>query len=120
VTATRFDLVTIDGDTTILGAFWAEVLGLHEVEREDGDRWVVLADEDGIRRLGLQRGVSRPGAMHLDLACEPTVFESERQRLLGLGARETRPPRYEPYGAIANFTDPQGNLFDLCAYGGEH
>jgi catechol 2,3-dioxygenase-like lactoylglutathione lyase family enzyme len=120
MTAARFDLVTIDGDTTILGAFWAAALGLHEIEREDGDRWVVLADDHGTRRLGLQRGEPRLGAMHLDLACEPVAFESERQRLLGLGARETRPPRHEPYGAIANFTDPQGNLFDLCAYGDEH
>jgi len=24
--------------------------------------------------------------------------------------------RSEPYGLIANFSDPDGNLFDLCAY----
>jgi hypothetical protein len=41
--STRFDLVTIDGDTSLLQAFWSSALALHEVEREDGDRWVVLA-----------------------------------------------------------------------------
>jgi catechol 2,3-dioxygenase-like lactoylglutathione lyase family enzyme len=114
--STRFDLVTIDGDTSLLQAFWSSALALHEVEREDGDRWVVLADADGVRRLGLQRGHARPGGVHLDLACPPADFERERERLLGLGAVETRPPRIESYGSIANFADPQGNLFDLCAY----
>jgi predicted enzyme related to lactoylglutathione lyase len=121
MTATRFDLVTIDGDITILGAFWSAALELHEVQREDGDRWVVLADVDGVRRLGLQRGEPRPGGMHLDLECDVDRFADERERLLALGATETRPERVESYGSIANFADPQGNLFDLCAYvEGEH
>jgi predicted enzyme related to lactoylglutathione lyase len=116
MTATRFDLVTIDGDTTLLGAFWSEALGLHEVQREDGDRWVVLADDNGTRRLGLQRGEPNPGGMHLDFECDVADFASERQRFLDLGASEARAARHEPYGSIANFADPQGNLFDLCAY----
>lgn len=113
----RFDLVTIDSpDTDRLAAFWRAVLGLAEVEREDGSRWIVLAEPDGARRLGLQRGPHRPGGVHLDLRCEPGEFDVERERLLALGADELAPARREPYGMIVNLADPDGNAFDLCAY----
>lgn len=113
-----FDLVTIDTpDTDRLAGFWSRALDLFETEREDGDRWVVLSEADGTRRIGLQRGRHRPGSNHLDLRCAPEEFENERQRLLGLGASELRPSRTEPYGSIANLADPDGNPFDLCAYG---
>lgn len=115
--ATRFDLITIDSPATDgLAAFWSAVLGLHEVEREDGDRWIVLADDDGRRRIGLQTGVARPGSMHLDLACSPGEFEDELSRIVELGATQLGAPRREPYGSIANLVDPDGNPFDLCAY----
>jgi len=113
----HFDLVTIDSPRTErLAAFWSAVLGLAESEREDGDRWIVLSSSDGVRRIGLQRGEHRAGTVHLDLACGPDEFAAERDRILGLGATETRPPRVEHYGSIANFVDLDGNLFDLCAY----
>lgn len=113
-----FDLITIDTpDTSRLAAFWASALELIEVEREDVDRWVVLGTIDGVRRIGLQRGVHRPGGLHLDLASEPDQFESDLERLVGLGARLLSPVRHEPYGMIANLVDPDGNPFDLCAYG---
>jgi predicted enzyme related to lactoylglutathione lyase len=116
MTAT-FDLVTIDTpDTTRLAEFWCAALDLHESEREDHDRWVVLSSADGVRRIGLQRGAHRPGGVHLDVSCAPAEFESERLRLLSLGAVEVRPTRVEHYGSIANLADPDGNLFDLCAY----
>ncbi|MEY4231675.1 MAG: hypothetical protein RLZZ362_2524 [Actinomycetota bacterium] len=113
----RVDLVTIDTpDTDRLAGFWRAVLDLVESEREDVDRWIVLSDADGVRRIGLQRGAHRAGGVHLDLACGTDEFEAERARVLALGATETRAPRVEPYGAIANFADLDGNLFDLCAY----
>ena len=115
--ATRFDLVTFDSPATdALAVFWSAVLGLHEVEREDGDRWIVLADVGGRRRLGFQSGATRPGSVHLDLDCEPAEFDAEVQRILGLGAAPVGEPRHEPYGSIANLLDPDGNPFDLCAY----
>ena len=115
--ATRFDLVTIDTpDTDALASFWGAAMDLVESEREDGNRWIVLSDRNGTRRLGFQRGIHRPGGTHLDLVCSLDVFEHEADRLRGLGARDTRPPRREPYGRIANFVDPDGNAFDLCAY----
>ncbi len=113
----RFDLVTLDAQRPDeLAAFWRAALGLVEVEREDGDRWQVLASSDGVRRIGVQRGHHRLGTVHLDLACSPDEFAAEVDRLLALGARRTRPDRVEPYGSIANLADPEGNLFDLCAY----
>lgn len=113
----RFDLVTFDTPSTeVLAAFWSAVMGLVESEREDGDRWIVLSDKQGIRRLGFQRGAHRPGGTHLDLVCSLENFDAEHARLLGLRATETRPVRRESYGMIANFVDLDGNAFDLCAY----
>ncbi len=115
--AALFDLVTIDSPgTDRLAGFWSAVLDLHEIEREDGDRWIVLADAVGVRRLGLQRGAVRPGSMHLDVACTPDDFDDELARIVALGASQVGEPRREPYGSIANLTDPDGNPFDLCAY----
>lgn len=117
----RFDLVTFDVERPDdAAAFWSAVLGLVEVQREDGDRWIVLGDADGGRRIGLQRGAARPGGVHLDLACDVDEFAGEVQRLVALGARLAAPVRVEPYGSIANMVDPFGYLFDLCAYVNHH
>ncbi len=113
----RFDLVTIDSPhPDRLAAFWIEVLLLHETEREDGDRWIVLSCADDVRRIGVQRGVHRRGGVHLDLACSPATFDGEVARLLRAGAVDLGPPRHESYGSIVNLADPDGNTFDLCAY----
>ncbi len=115
--SSRFDLVTIDSPhPDRLAAFWSEVLHLHETEREDGDRWIVLSSADDVRRVGIQRGDHRPGGVHLDIACGPAEFDAEWARLLRSGAVELSPPRHEGYGSIVNLTDPDGNAFDLCAY----
>lgn len=115
--AAAFDLVTIDTpDTARAAAFWCAVLDLVVVEDEDHGRWLVLADVDGTRRIGLQRGPHRPGGTHLDLRCTPAELPDELARLRQLGAAELAPARLEPYGAIVNLADPDGNAFDLCAY----
>lgn len=113
----RFDLVTFDSPSPDdLANFWSAVLGMVETEREDVDRWIVLGTPDGTRRLGIQRGTSEPGSVHLDLACSPTEFDAESVRVIALGAVPLGPPRHEPYGSILNLADPDGNPFDLCAY----
>jgi predicted enzyme related to lactoylglutathione lyase len=55
--------------------------------------------------------------MHLDLRCAPGEFDAELGRLVELGATALQEPRREPYGSIVNLADPDGNAFDLCAYG---
>lgn len=113
----RFDLVTMDAPSPdAAAAFWAGALGLVEVEREDGDRWIVLAEPNGTRRIGIQRGPVRAGSVHLDLACSPDRFDGELDRLTQLGAVALGHPRNEAYGRIANLADPSGTPFDLCAY----
>ena len=113
----QFDLVTLDSPTpSSLARFWCEALDLHEIEREDGDRWIALADADGTRRIGLQRGQTVDGSVHLDLCCTQSEFDHELERLVALGARLLSDVRREPYGSIANLRDPDGNAFDLCAY----
>jgi predicted enzyme related to lactoylglutathione lyase len=117
MTASRFDIVTLNSSrTNELSKFWAELLGLQEIEREDGDRWILLGDSNGGRNIGFQRGEHVDGSIHIDLSCSTDDFSNERERMMQLGAIETRPMRSEPYGLIANFADPDGNLFDLCAY----
>lgn len=113
----RFDLVTFDSPATdAIAIFWCAVLDLHEVEREDGDRWIVLADADGRRRIGVQSGITDPGSMHFDLACSHAEFDDEVTRIVRLGARQLGAVRRESYGSIVNLADPDGNPFDLCAY----
>ena len=115
---TRFDLVTVTTPRTdLLAGFYAAALGLVESEREDGDRWIVLAEPGGRRRLGFQRGEHRPGCIHLDLACGTSEFDAELDRLVGLGAALAASSRSEPYGRLANLVDPAGNALDLVAYG---
>ena len=117
VTASRFDIVTLNSPrTNELAKFWAELLDLQEIEREDGDRWILLGNTNGGRTIGFQRGDHVAGSIHIDLSCSADDFQNEHERILRLGAVETRPMRSEPYGLIANFADPDGNLFDLCAY----
>ena len=117
MTASRLDIVTLNTPhTDELSKFWADLLGLQEIEREDGDRWILLGDANGGRTIGFQRGEHRDGSIHMDLSCSTDDFQNERERMMHLGAIETRPMRSEPYGLIANFADPDGNLFDLCAY----
>ena len=117
VTVSRFDIVTLNTlRTNELSKFWADLLGLQEIEREDGDRWILLGTTNGGRTIGFQRGEHLDGSIHIDLSCSTDDFANERERMMQLGAIETRPMRSEPYGLIANFADPDGNLFDLCAY----
>ena len=117
MTASRLDIVTLNTPRTDeLSKFWADLLGLQEIEREDGDRWILLGNSNGGRAIGFQRGEHVAGSIHIDLSCSTDDFQNERERMMQLGAIETRLMRSEPYGLIANFADPDGNLFDLCAY----
>ena len=120
--------MTIDAVNAVeLAGFWGRALGLSVVENEDEGRWIVLGSAGHPRVIGFQRiaGISRSAAaweghakarMHLDLVCDVAVFADEVQRLIDLGAARLRPDRVESYGSIAALADPEGNVFDLCAY----
>ncbi len=125
---TRFDLVTFDArDAALLVSFWSAALALHPTESEDDGRWTVLGDTHHHRQIGIQRiqdlethpprweGNSK-ARIHLDLACDLQEFGAEVDRLVQLGATRLRDDRVEGYGSIATLADPEGNLFDLCAY----
>jgi predicted enzyme related to lactoylglutathione lyase len=121
------DLTTLDAvDSEALAAFWSAAVGLTELHREDGGRWIELGF-NGRRAIGVQRipGLApaeavwdgeRKERLHLDLVCSLIEFDSEVDRLVNLGARELRDRRQESYGCIATLADPEGNVFDLCAY----
>jgi predicted enzyme related to lactoylglutathione lyase len=125
---TRFDLITIDAvDPSTLVSFWSAALRLVISETEDDGRWTVLSDAHGQRRIGIQRiagldlahpDITGPSKarLHLDLACDPSEFPKEVGRLVEIGATRLRPDRVESYGSIATLADPEGNIFDLCAY----
>ncbi|MEI8240256.1 MAG: VOC family protein [Actinomycetota bacterium] len=116
--SSAFDLCTFDTPSPDSAAsFWCAALGLHVTEREDDGRWIVLSDELRVRRIALQRGAVRGGSVHLDVVCTIDEFQAEVARLVLLGAQLRCPTRTEEYGRIANLADPDGNPFDLCAYG---
>ncbi|MDP2293108.1 MAG: VOC family protein [Actinomycetota bacterium] len=113
----RLDLVTLDSpDPDAAARFWCAALELVVSEREDDGRWVVLSDAAGVRRIGLQRGATRSGSVHLDLVCGVDEFDASVEHLVAEGAVALAAPRTEPYGRIVNLADPDGNPFDLCAY----
>lgn len=124
--ATHFDLVTLNcADPRSLAVFWCAALDLVVTEDEDDGRWLVLSDAESTRRLGLQSTDDEQwpqvrhlfsSRVHLDLRCTTEEFDSELDRLQTLGARLVDRVRSEPYGRIANLTDPAGHPFDLCAY----
>ncbi len=116
----KFDLVTIDvPQPNDAAQFWSTALDLTELEREDVDRWIVIGELDGTRRIGFQRGTSRPGGVHLDLVCEYHEFSATVISLQAMGATLARPIRAEPYGSIANMVDPSGYSFDVNSYNAE-
>ncbi len=123
----ELDLTTIDAvDSEALAGFWSAAVGLAELHREDRGRWIELG-RNGARCIGIQRIVGlapaaahwdgeAKGRVHLDLVCARSEFDVEVDRLVALGATELRPRRNESYGSIATLADPEGNVFDLCAY----
>ncbi len=122
----QFDLVTLNcADPRSLAGFWCAALDLHVTEDEDDGRWLVLSDAWSNRRLGLQRTQDEqrssvrhlyPSRAHLDVRCRIEEFDTELARLQTLGAHLLDRARTEPYGRIANLTDPSAHPFDLCAY----
>jgi len=92
-------------------------------ETNDGrqKRWVVVRPPGAETGLLLARAdgagqaavVGRQAAGRVGFFLRVDDFEATYQRLAGAGVEFARPPRTEPYGRVAVFTDIAGNLWDL-------
>ena len=114
-------LVVPDQDAAI--AFYCGVLGFEVVEDSivDGKRWVKIraggvglvlrraSNEDQRARIGNQTG----GSVFLFL--ETDDFAATHARWTAAGVTFLEAPRPEPYGTVAKFVDPFGNVCDLIA-----
>ena len=114
-------LVVTDYQSAI--AFYVGALGFDLVEDTDlggGKRWVVVGPRSGARLLlakaignaqaesiGKQTGGRVAFFLHTD------NFVGTYARFCAAGVAFAEEPRHEPYGTVAVFTDPFGNLWDL-------
>ena len=118
---TMSTLVVPDYEAAI--AFYAGTLGFDVVEDTDlggGKRWVVVGPRSGARLLlakasgnaqaksiGKQTGGRVAFFLHTD------NFVETYARFCAAGVAFAEEPRHEPYGTVAVFADPFGNLWDL-------
>lgn len=125
----RLDKITVvvdDYDRAI--AFFTGVLGFELTEdspslTNDGrpKRWVVVTPPGGGTSLLLgqadgerqEAAVGNQTGGRVAFFLEVEDFEASYRRLTAAGVTFTKPPRTEPYGRIAVFADPYGNLWDL-------
>lgn len=122
-TIARITLVVPDYDDAI--AFYRDSLGfelLEDLDMGDGKRWVLLrprgaretalliAKADGAEQaaaIGNQTGGRVAFFLHTD------DFARDHAAMLAKGVAFREEPRHEPYGTVAVFADPFGNLWDL-------
>ncbi|TCP89385.1 catechol 2,3-dioxygenase-like lactoylglutathione lyase family enzyme [Rhizobium sp. PP-CC-2G-626] len=122
-TIARITLVVPDYDDAI--AFYRDSLGfelLEDLDMGDGKRWVLLrprgaretalliAKADGAAQaaaIGNQTSGRVAFFLHTD------DFARDHAAMLAKGVAFREEPRHEPYGTVAVFADPFGNLWDL-------
>lgn len=126
---TRLALVSLlvrDYDEAL--AYYVGTLGftvVQDTRLEPGRRWVVVAPPGGAgaslllaraatdaqrARIGDQSG----GRVLLFLASDD--FAADHARLRAAGVAFEEPPRDEPYGTVARFSDLYGNRWDLVEW----
>lgn len=107
-------------------AFYVDILGFTLVEDtfvpEQNKRWVVVSPRGATEsRLLLARASDPEQASHVGNQTGGRVFlflytddfARDYQRYKDSGVTFVRVPREEPYGTVAVFRDPYGNLWDL-------
>jgi catechol 2,3-dioxygenase-like lactoylglutathione lyase family enzyme len=109
-------------------SFFVDALGFDLIEdspalTNDGrpKRWVVVRPPGGETGLLLARAdgteqhavVGRQAAARVGFFLHVEDFEAAYARLTSAGVEFVRPPRDEPYGRVAVFTDIAGNKWDL-------
>jgi catechol 2,3-dioxygenase-like lactoylglutathione lyase family enzyme len=110
-------VIAIDADDVeLIARFWTDVLGLVEVERDDGI--VSLGPSDGagpgVDVIHVPEGKAVKNRLHLDLRAKRTSTEQELERLLALGARRVDVGQ-PPDASWTVLADPEGNEFCLLA-----
>jgi catechol 2,3-dioxygenase-like lactoylglutathione lyase family enzyme len=128
VTLELLSLIVDDYDEAI--EFFTGPLGFHLAEDSrstttDGrpKRWVVVRPADGGPGLLLARAdgseqiaaIGRQFAGRVGLFLRVADFDATLDRIRRAGCELVRAPRHEPYGRVAVFRDPWGNLWDLLA-----
>lgn len=126
MTLELFSLIVDDYDAAI--EFFTGALGFDVAEDSpstttDGrpKRWVVVRPPDGGAGLLLARAdrpeqvsaIGRQFAGRVGLFLRVRDFDETLRRVRDAGCDLVRPPRPEPYGRVAVFRDPWGNLWDL-------
>ena len=114
-------LVVDDYDRGI--AFYRDALGLEliaDTDMGDGKRWVVVAGPNGGRLLLAKAADERQRAAignqtggRVGFFMESDDFATDHARFVANGVVFRETPRHEPYGTVAVFEDPFGNLWDL-------
>jgi catechol 2,3-dioxygenase-like lactoylglutathione lyase family enzyme len=114
-------LVVPDYDAAI--AFYVGTLGFRLVEDIDQGRkrWVTVEPPGGGVRLVLARadGPAQEAAIgnqtggRVFLFLETDDFARDHAAMTAAGVRFEEAPRHEPYGTVAVWRDPFGNLWDL-------
>jgi predicted enzyme related to lactoylglutathione lyase len=113
----RLEKTVVDcPDPRALAAFYAAVLGLQVTQ--DGDDWVAIGPEPGVRVLAFQRATTwvpprwpdpeYPQQLHLDIRVDD-VDAAERE-VLALGATRAKAERESGFRV---FLDPVGHPFCL-------
>ncbi len=119
-------LIVRDYDPAI--RFFVDALGFELVEdtpslTNDGrpKRWVVVRPAGAQTGILLARAdgelqssaVGQQFAGRVGLFLRVDDFDASYQRMLAAGVQFVSPPRDEPYGRLAVFTDLEGNRWDL-------
>jgi len=115
-------LVVPDYDEAI--SFYVNVLGfelLEDVKLGAKKRWVKVAPVGAQTAilLALAEGNAQSDAIgnqtggRVSFFLQTDDFEGDHERFVAKGARFLEMPRKEPYGIVAVFSDPFGNLWDL-------
>ncbi|WP_323771362.1 VOC family protein [Antarctobacter sp.] len=104
-------------------AFFVGQLGFEVIENSDhgsGKRWVRVAPRGAQTQFLLARAVNeqreyigQQGGGRVWLFLQTDDFARDHAAMCAAGVLFAEPPRHEPYGTVAVFTDPFGNRWDL-------
>ena len=119
-----FSLLVPDYDTAL--AFFVRI-GFEcreDTDLGDGKRWVRIAPPGAETEILLARAVGHEqkaairaqGGGRVWLFLETEAFDDDHARMVAAGVPFEAPPRDEPYGRVAVWSDPWGNRWDLIQF----